>query len=551
MKIAIYSRKSKFTGKGESIENQIELCREYINKNIKDVTEADILVYEDEGFSGKNLDRPEFQNMMKAAKAEKFDYIVCYRLDRISRNVGDFAKLIEDLNAKETAFICINEQFDTSSPMGRAMMYIASVFAQLERETIAERIRDNMYMLSKTGRWLGGNTPIGFKSELEKRVTVDEKTHTSFKLIPVSDELKLVKFIFSKFLETQSIGGVVRYLIQNDIHTRSGKDFSNVAIKDILRNPVYCIADMAAYEYFFEKGSLLAFEKSECGTSNGLMPYNRTTHKANRQTKIEEAQWIIALGKHEGIISSMDWIKVQQLLDSKKAKSSETMRSPHTSPALLSGLLRCSDCGHFMRPHLHSNRKYEDGRTPYFYICEYKEKSSRIKCKMKNVDGYVIDKVVCDELLNYSSQSSLVSKSLSVLSDKIGRLKSDDFNNQDFLSTQLDSKKAMMKNLVFSLAQGKSVINSTDDFATGFIKEQLNELNAQCKDLEMQLAKIVITSTEYSDCNTQVEQVKSALCRFSDTFDAASLVEKRELLRSIIDRADWDGVNAHIFIVGE
>ncbi len=98
-------------------------------------------------------------------KRQKPDYLVCYRLDRISRNVSDFSALIEELNDRNISFVCIKEEFDTSKPMGKAMMYIASVFAQLERETIAERVRDNMLMLARTGRWLGGTTPLGYTSE--------------------------------------------------------------------------------------------------------------------------------------------------------------------------------------------------------------------------------------------------------------------------------------------------------------------------------------------------------------------------------------------------
>lgn len=171
----IYSRKSKFTGKGESIENQIELCRQYIAMHFGEEAAENVLVYEDEGFSGGNLERPQFKKMMKDSQKIEFAAIVVYRLDRISRNIGDFAKLIEDLGDRHIDFISIREQFDTSSPMGRAMMYIASVFSQLERETIAERIRDNMHELSKTGRWLGGTTPTGYASESLSSVTVDGK----------------------------------------------------------------------------------------------------------------------------------------------------------------------------------------------------------------------------------------------------------------------------------------------------------------------------------------------------------------------------------------
>ena len=150
--IAIYSRKSRFTGKGESIGNQVELCKEYVRAHFGDAALDRIIVYEDEGYSGGNLNRPDFKKMMEDAGKRRFKAIIVYRLDRISRNVSDFSSLIEDLNSYNISFICIKEEFDTSKPMGKAMMYIASVFAQLERETIAERVRDNMLMLARTGR---------------------------------------------------------------------------------------------------------------------------------------------------------------------------------------------------------------------------------------------------------------------------------------------------------------------------------------------------------------------------------------------------------------
>lgn len=154
MNIAIYSRKSRFTGKGESIENQIELCRAYINKNYLN---PNIFIYEDEGFSAATTERPQFKKLLSDSKNKKFDVLVCYRIDRVSRNIADFSRIINDFVSRGIDFVSIKEQFDTSTPMGRAMMYIASVFAQLERETIAERIRDNMMELAKMGRWLGGD----------------------------------------------------------------------------------------------------------------------------------------------------------------------------------------------------------------------------------------------------------------------------------------------------------------------------------------------------------------------------------------------------------
>ena len=111
----IYSRKSKFTGKGESIENQIEMCRQYIATHYSEEEAEAALVYEDEGFSGGNLERPKFKKMMSDSQKIEFAAIVVYRLDRISRNISDFASLIEELARLDISFVSIKEQFDTST----------------------------------------------------------------------------------------------------------------------------------------------------------------------------------------------------------------------------------------------------------------------------------------------------------------------------------------------------------------------------------------------------------------------------------------------------
>ncbi|MEG1501657.1 MAG: recombinase family protein, partial [Clostridiales bacterium] len=231
-KIAIYSRKSKFTGKGESIGNQIELCKQYIASHFPGTQENEILIFEDEGFSGGHLDRPQFRQMMKKAESKELAYVICYRLDRISRNIGDFAKLIEELDNLTIGFISIKEQFDTSSPMGRAMMYIASVFSQLERETIAERIRDNMQELAKTGRWLGGTTPTGYQSEAVEKVTVDGKIRKAFQLTIIPEEAKLVQLIYDKFLQTNSLTKTETFLLQHSYMTKNNRKFTRFAIKN-------------------------------------------------------------------------------------------------------------------------------------------------------------------------------------------------------------------------------------------------------------------------------------------------------------------------------
>jgi DNA invertase Pin-like site-specific DNA recombinase len=135
VKAAIYSRKSKFTGKGESVENQVQLCKEYLNQ----LQVNDFTIYEDEGFSGSNTDRPQFQQMLKDAKSKKFDIIICYRLDRISRNIADFSSLIEELQ-NNISFISIREQFDSLLQWQSVVVY-SIVFAHLKEKPMRKELK--------------------------------------------------------------------------------------------------------------------------------------------------------------------------------------------------------------------------------------------------------------------------------------------------------------------------------------------------------------------------------------------------------------------------
>ena len=132
MLVAIYSRKSKWTGKGESVENQILMCKEYLTHVLHLTKEAKIREYVDEGFSGKNTKRPAFIKMLADMEEEHFDYLVCYKLDRLGRNLLDLTLLMEQLEKENTSFISIKERFDTTTPIGKAMLYFSGVLAQME-----------------------------------------------------------------------------------------------------------------------------------------------------------------------------------------------------------------------------------------------------------------------------------------------------------------------------------------------------------------------------------------------------------------------------------
>lgn len=540
-KIAIYSRKSKFTGKGDSIGNQIELCKKYIKTKFLDINDNDILVYEDEGFSGGNIQRPHFKMMINDAKNKIFDAIVCYRLDRISRNIGDFAKLIEELNDLNISFISIKEEFDTSSPMGRAMMYIASVFSQLERETIAERIRDNMHELAKTGRWLGGTTPLGYISENVQSVSIDGKKNSSCKLKLVEDEAKTVKLIFEKFLEFNSLTKTETYLINNGYKTRSNNDFSRFGIKNILTNPVYIIADEKAYNYFIENKADLFSGKEEFNNKYGVMAYNRTFQKQGKAHIFKDInEWIVSVGKHKGIINSTDWIRVQELLEGNKSKSFN--RKPRTNTALLSGLLFCGNCGNHMRPK--STNKTIEGIQQYNYLCEMKERSRLYKCAIKNPQGNTLDEFVCKEIMSLSSLDSEFIKQLEVGKKMLGD------NNKNYekdllkLEKELEINKNEINNLISVLSKPHESI------AEVYIFERIKELDNEKIKIETNIKELKELISNSSISNIEFDVLLQFLSSFKNNFDSMSLEQKRLSLRNFVKRVVWDGENVHIFMCG-
>lgn len=385
MRFAIYSRKSVLTGRGESIENQVELCRSYLAAHYPGVRPEEVAVYEDEGFSGKDFQRPQFRRMLEDIRRARPEALVCYRLDRVSRSVGDFADLIRRLEGWGVAFLCIREKFDTSTPMGKAMMYIASVFAQLERETIAQRVRDNMCLLARTGRWLGGTTPTGFRAERTAEVIVDGRARTACRLVPDPAEWGRAAAIFRLFLARQSLSGLSRALAEEGITARTGRPFSLPGLREILQNPVYCAADRDAWDYFAALGADLCFPRADCDGRRGLLAYQKRDYTGGRSPRNPVDKWIIALGRHPALVSGATWRAVQELLTPDRAPA------VHNRRALLSGLLFCARCGEKLLPKARKGGSYD-------YICRAKLRRGAAACSCPNLSGAAADQAALDAL---------------------------------------------------------------------------------------------------------------------------------------------------------
>lgn len=538
--IAIYSRKSKFTGKGESIGNQVELCLEYIRTHYGDEAADKAVVFEDEGFSGGNINRPAFKKMMAQIERGEFKALVVYRLDRVSRNVSDFSGLIEDLNRRDIVFVSIREQFDTATPMGRAMMYIASVFAQLERETIAERIRDNMHELAKTGRWLGGNTPTGYCSESVKSVTVDGKTKKACKLKLIPQEAEIVKLIFDLFIKTGSLTLTEAELIQQRILTKNGNHFTRFSIKSILQNPVYMIADEETYEFFKLKDADLFSSREEFDGVHGISVYNRTDQEKGKATVFNPvSDWIVSVGKHHGIIPGKVWIGVQDNLERNKSKS---FRRPRRNEALLTGLLFCS-CGNRMYPKL-SKRKTADGDIIYTYVCKMKERSKKDLCNKRNANGNTLDLAVVEKIKQLSSEKSDFVKQL----EKSKIFYTGNREQYEQKLSAMKKEKADLEKKVSSLIDTLAELDEIS--AKKSIVTRINQMNAEIDKISQGIDEMISLTAEHAFSDIEFDVLQQMLSVFSNTIDDMSYEQKRAAIQSIVRRVIWDGENAHVILFG-
>ena len=517
MKIAaIYSRKSKFTGKGESIINQIELCkREGYHLDIEQ-----FIIYEDEGFSGKNIKRPQFQKMLIDAREKKFHVLICYRLDRISRNISDFTTLINELDSLHISFISVNEQFDTSTPMGRAMMYIASVFAQLERETIGERVRDNMLELAKSGRWLGGQTPLGYESKKLPYLDAQFKEKTMYTLSPIKKELDVVKIIYDKYLQYKSISQVFIFIFKKNIKTKNGVDFNKKRIQLILRNPLYVRANEAVMSHLQFIGMNVMGKVND---KHGILTYNKSK---GARVKRDITEWIAAVSTHEGIIDATSWLKVQQILDVNKNKAP---RLGTSAAALLTGTLKCSKCGKSMIVK-HGHISALTNKKIQYYVCSTKDYSKGERCNNPNIRVDELENVVIDNLKN-------IHLSKNILLEELCKIKSEKSKNNLMLSeieslpTEINIKQSQIDILVNQLSLSNDI--------SKYVKPQISKLGDELEKLNIKYDNIKAIS--YKNDKSNVMKFVDSLNTFSSIINILDFNNKRLLINTVVESIYWDG----------
>jgi site-specific DNA recombinase len=205
VRCAIYTRKSSEEGLEQefnSLQAQREACEAFINSQRHEGWVCLPAAFDDGGFSGATMERPALQRLLADITAGRVDIVVVYKIDRLTRSLADFAKIVEILDARAASFVSVTQQFNTTTSMGRLTLNVLLSFAQFEREVIGERIRDKIAASKRKGMWMGGVPPLGYRVEDRKLVVIDSEAET-------------VRSLFRRYAELGSVR-----LLKNDLDAR-------------------------------------------------------------------------------------------------------------------------------------------------------------------------------------------------------------------------------------------------------------------------------------------------------------------------------------------
>lgn len=314
-------------------------------------------IFEDAGYSGKNTDRPAFQEMMQRIRKGEFTHVLVWKIDRISRNLLDFAEMYEELQDLRVTFVSKNEQFDTSTAIGEAMLKIILVFAELERNMTSERVTATMISRANNGLWNGGRIPFGYVYDPDK---------TAFSIR--EDEEKVCQMIKNDYMEHKSLVHTSRMLNASGYKTRAGVEWSPTAVWIIISSPFYA----------------------------GIYRYNRYKG-TERRVENPEDEWIMIQNHHPAIFSLEEHEKMLAILDeNSRNRRSVGQRHQTERVHIFGGIAYCGKCGSKMVST--PGRLHVNGYRPTNYSCPKHRKTK--ECDNPTVSDTQVGEFVINYILN-------------------------------------------------------------------------------------------------------------------------------------------------------
>lgn len=484
---AIYTRQSVDKMDSISIESQLEYCKYETRGN-------PYKSYSDKGYSGKNTNRPAFEEMLEDIKQGKVSRVIVYKLDRISRSILDFANMMEIFAAHNVEFVSSTERFDTSTPIGRAMLNICIVFAQLERETIQKRVADAYYSRSKRGFYMGGRIPYGF----EKTNTVIDGIRTSM-YVPIPEEAEQIRLMYSLYAnEDNSLGDIISYFNEHGIKHLRGGMWSVGRISDMLRNPIYVMADADVYDFFKSQGANVINPVSDYTGYNACYLYQGTVSKTRKQLDLTDKE--IVLAPHQGIIPARDWIKCRiRCLNNR-----QSTRTCKATTSWLVGKVKCGKCGYGLTI-VKANTKWHR-----YFVCATSLATKKENCK--GTGGTIYADVLEEYMIN-------------AIRKKLSEFKTLSQKRKKQISPKINENKIRMTEIENEINDLLSKVVGANAVLMQYINERVECLDAERKKLQEE--NISLT------CN-QDKQNFDVISSHVQDWDNVSFEDKQSVVDTLI-----------------
>ncbi len=471
---ALYARQSIEKKDSISVESQLEYCRYE--------THGDAFIeYTDRGFSGKDTNRPGFEKMMNDIRAGKIKRVIVYKLDRISRSILDFANMMALFQEYNVEFISSTEKFDTSTPMGRAMLNICIVFAQLERETIQKRVTDAYYARCKRGFYMGGRIPYGYRLT---NTVIDNIRTSMYEEVP--EESEQLKQIYSMYADTDnSLGDIVRYLNEHQIKNLRGANWNTARISEMLRNPVYVQADIDVYQFFQSQGANIYNPASDFTGYNACYLYKGTVSTSRKQSDLSDKE--IVLAPHKGFIPSKTWLACRQ----RSLNNRQSTKTCKPKNSWLAGKVKCGNCGYAL-----TIRKAKTKWGRYFVCSQSGSRGSNCTGAGCTVYADVLEEYMVGAIKEKLSEFSALKESLlSCTSDTEEKRLHTVPGTQAFPQKHM-TKKIRLTQIEEEIEDLLSKVSGASSVLMKYIDEKVSELDADRKVLQEEIVTANVTDAE-------------------------------------------------------
>ena len=517
MRFATYGRKSVYSDKSDSVNNQERMCREYAEFRFKDIEAFE--VYSDEGYTGANTDRPGLKRLLEDVGDGLVDALIVYQLDRLSRNVKDFANIYASLEEKGVMFISIKENIDTATPIGKAMMYVTMVFAQMERETIAARVTDNLEGLARKGFWTGGKPPQGYRLE---RIEAEGKKHVTLAIDP--DEAAHCAWLFDTFLESGcTISRLQTEFRKQGIRTSNGAFFAASRIHKILTTPYGVEATPEMYDYFSNKGCQMdpGSPREAWDGAHGVMVYGRSTERgADKKHALQPPdKWIVCVGHHQPFIPADKWLAVQE-----RFRGNCFDKSMKYDVPLLKGVVRCK-CGCLMGV----ARKKLKARILSHYCCRKRNQQGPDACDMRYVKCDILDGKVLEIFRRIETDRSVIME-YTAAGQPQGRVR-------DVRRLEADAARIQAKidRLAGSLADAEG---ST---ASKYIIAQIEKEDLSLAAVKREIGIAKAEARKGKKAEQSIGARADAIARLVQGLGCFTDVERNAVAKEVIQECRWDG----------